>query len=163
AGEPRLWWDGAHNPQGLAALVAAWGECGFPAPAALVLAISRDKPAEEVLEALAPLLAGATLIVTRSRNERAMDPASLAATAHALRDSTGVTRDSLATPALAMSPARRDSIAKARAALQPRPRKPAAGAPEPPLRFSADNMSGSHDEQGDIVLLNGNLRITRGR
>lgn len=81
--EPRLWWDGAHNPQGLAALARAWSERGFANPAALVLATSRDKPVAEVLDALAPLLAGATLVVTRSRNERARDPGELAEAARA--------------------------------------------------------------------------------
>ena len=81
--EPRLWWDGAHNPQGLAALAAAWRERGFADPAAVVLAISRDKPIAAVLEALAPLLARATLVATRSRNERARDPEEIAAAARA--------------------------------------------------------------------------------
>jgi lipopolysaccharide assembly outer membrane protein LptD (OstA) len=35
--------------------------------------------------------------------------------------------------------------------------------PEPPLNISADNVSGSHGPEGDVVLLNGNVRITRGR
>lgn len=34
---------------------------------------------------------------------------------------------------------------------------------DPPLNISADNITGSHGEQGDEVLLNGNLRVTRGR
>ena len=32
-----------------------------------------------------------------------------------------------------------------------------------PLNIAADNVSGSHEPQGDIVLLHGNVRITRGR
>jgi len=39
----------------------------------------------------------------------------------------------------------------------------AAEAPAPPLNIAADNVTGSHDEAGDIVLLNGHVRITRGR
>jgi lipopolysaccharide assembly outer membrane protein LptD (OstA) len=35
--------------------------------------------------------------------------------------------------------------------------------PAPPLNISADNVTGSHGPEGDIVLLNGNVRITRGR
>lgn len=34
---------------------------------------------------------------------------------------------------------------------------------DPPLNLSADNVSGSRGPEGDIVLLNGNLHITRGR
>lgn len=62
-----------------------------------------------------------------------------------------------------LTAAQRDSVARARAALQPKPRRSKTGVPEPPLQFSADNMSGTHDESGDIVLLNGNVRITRAR
>ena len=39
----------------------------------------------------------------------------------------------------------------------------AAPADEPPLHISADNVTGSHAEEGDVVLLRGNLRVTRGR
>lgn len=39
----------------------------------------------------------------------------------------------------------------------------AAQAPEPPLNIQADNVTGSHGPDGDEVLLNGNLRVTRGR
>ncbi len=34
---------------------------------------------------------------------------------------------------------------------------------EPPLNITADNMSGSHGPEGDFVMLNGNVHITRGR
>ncbi|MEO5616251.1 MAG: Mur ligase family protein [Candidatus Eisenbacteria bacterium] len=82
--EPRLWWDGAHNPQGMEALVAAWHEQAFAPPAAVVLALSRDKRIAEVLAALAPLLARARLIATRSRSERAQDPAAIVAAARTM-------------------------------------------------------------------------------
>ncbi len=36
-------------------------------------------------------------------------------------------------------------------------------APESPLNITADNMTGSRGPEGDIVLLNGNLHVTRGR
>ena len=39
----------------------------------------------------------------------------------------------------------------------------AADPPGPPLNITADNMSGSHGPEGDFVMLNGNVRITRGR
>ncbi|HYM81775.1 MAG TPA: putative LPS assembly protein LptD [Candidatus Limnocylindria bacterium] len=35
--------------------------------------------------------------------------------------------------------------------------------PAPPLNISADNVTGSRGAEGDVVLLNGNVRITRGR
>ena len=35
--------------------------------------------------------------------------------------------------------------------------------PSPPLNISADNMTGTRGPEGDIVLLNGNVRILRGR
>jgi lipopolysaccharide assembly outer membrane protein LptD (OstA) len=35
--------------------------------------------------------------------------------------------------------------------------------PPPPLNIAADNVTGSHDEAGDVVLLNGHVHITRGR
>ena len=34
---------------------------------------------------------------------------------------------------------------------------------DPPLNISADNVTGSHGVEGDVVLLKGNLRVTRGR
>jgi lipopolysaccharide export system protein LptA len=43
---------------------------------------------------------------------------------------------------------------------------PALAAPEPadpPLNLAADNVSGSRGPEGDIVLLNGNVHITRGK
>jgi len=82
--EPRLWWDGAHNPHGIAALVRTWRESGMPPPAAVVLALSRDKDVAGVLAALAPLLAGGRLIATRSRSERSLDPGSIVAAAESL-------------------------------------------------------------------------------
>jgi dihydrofolate synthase / folylpolyglutamate synthase len=73
--EPRLWWDGAHNPEGMAALRRAWNEdLGLPPPAALVLALSRDKDAEAIGRALADW-GVARAWVTRTRNLRAMPAA----------------------------------------------------------------------------------------
>ena len=84
--------------------------------------------------------------------------------------------DSLVGPT---APAAADSAALARAAAAgadttgapappPKPARAtvATGTPrrgEPPLNISADNVSGSHDESGDIVLLHGHVRITRER
>jgi dihydrofolate synthase/folylpolyglutamate synthase len=52
ASEPRLFWDGAHNPQGAAVLRAAWRDVTGDAPAVLVLGLSEDKDAKAVLSAL---------------------------------------------------------------------------------------------------------------
>jgi lipopolysaccharide assembly outer membrane protein LptD (OstA) len=38
----------------------------------------------------------------------------------------------------------------------------AAAAPEPPFHIKADNMTGGRTDEGDILFLNGNLRVTRG-
>jgi len=50
--EPRLWWDGAHNPQGALALREAWREALGDPPATLVLGLSADKDASAMLAAL---------------------------------------------------------------------------------------------------------------
>jgi dihydrofolate synthase / folylpolyglutamate synthase len=88
---PRLWWDGAHNPPGLAALIETWRTPLFPsAPARLVLALSRDKDAAAMLREVAAAWPAVTVIATRSRNERALDAQALAdaAAAAGLRVST---------------------------------------------------------------------------
>jgi lipopolysaccharide assembly outer membrane protein LptD (OstA) len=41
--------------------------------------------------------------------------------------------------------------------------RPAAAQAEAPLNITADNMTGSHGPEGDFVMLNGTVRITRGR
>jgi dihydrofolate synthase / folylpolyglutamate synthase len=74
----RLWWDGAHNPSGMAALGRAWRDLGF-APPALVLALSRDKDAAEMAAQVKRRFAGSPIVVTRTRNPRAMPTATLAA------------------------------------------------------------------------------------
>jgi dihydrofolate synthase/folylpolyglutamate synthase len=75
--EPRLWWDGAHNLEGVRALLAAWqGTLGDP-PDSVVLALSRDKDAAAVLRALAAEWPAVHGVMTRSRNERALAPEEL--------------------------------------------------------------------------------------
>ncbi len=73
--EPRLWWDGAHNPDGIESLASTWvrGMTG-----ALVLALSRDKPADDLLRRLRSIAPLARLVVTRSRNPRALPVEALA-------------------------------------------------------------------------------------
>ncbi len=81
--EPRLWWDGAHNPDGAAALAARWAEAARPPVGTLVFAGSRDKDAAGMLAALAGLVPSRRLVATRTRSERALDPGPLAAAAAA--------------------------------------------------------------------------------
>ena len=45
----------------------------------------------------------------------------------------------------------------------PRSAAPHSNAPGPPLNIAADNVTGSRGPEGDIVLLNGHVRITRAR
>jgi len=78
--EPRLWWDGAHNPDGARALAAACRAAGLE-PGVLVVALSRDKDAAAMLAELAALSPRPPLIATRSRSERALPPDKLAAAA----------------------------------------------------------------------------------
>jgi dihydrofolate synthase/folylpolyglutamate synthase len=81
--EPRLWWDAAHNPQGVAALADAWRGCALPAPRALVVAVSGDKDLASMIAALAPIADGAVVFATRSRSGRALEPAAVARAAAA--------------------------------------------------------------------------------
>lgn len=67
--------DGAHNPHGARALATTLRERAI-APV-LVLAVSADKDARAIAEALVPEVGA--VIATRYRDERAMDPAALAA------------------------------------------------------------------------------------
>ena len=76
--EARLWWDGAHNLDGLRALLAAWSEAIGDPPDSLVLALSRDKDAAAVLRALAAEWPAVHAVMTRSRSERALAPEELA-------------------------------------------------------------------------------------
>ena len=76
--EPRLWWDGAHNAEGVRALAEAWREAALPAPRAIVLAVSGDKDVARMVAALAGLAPGADVFATRSRSGRALEPALVA-------------------------------------------------------------------------------------
>jgi dihydrofolate synthase / folylpolyglutamate synthase len=73
--EPRLWWDGGHNADGIRRLARAWfRDLRFRAPGAIVLAVSRDKNVPAMLEALRLFAPHPLLVVTRSQNERALAP-----------------------------------------------------------------------------------------
>jgi len=77
--EPRLWWDGAHNADGVRHLVSLWTRRDpRTRPAVVVLALSQDKDAATILRALHEGFPDARLIATRSRSERAVAPADLA-------------------------------------------------------------------------------------
>jgi len=75
AGVPRVILDGAHNPHGAAALAEALRERGERP--VLVVAVSADKDVPAIAAALAPVVRG--VIATRYQQDRAMDPAQLAA------------------------------------------------------------------------------------
>ncbi len=86
--ERRLWWDGAHNVEGLRRLCAAWSEdLKLPPPTAIVFAAGRDKDARTMLARLRSLASDATLLVTGTHNERALTAEELVA----LAASVGVT------------------------------------------------------------------------
>ena len=75
SGVPRIILDGAHNPHGAAALAEALRERGeHPV---LIVAVSADKDAGAIAAALAPVVRA--VVATRYRQDRAMDPARLAA------------------------------------------------------------------------------------
>jgi dihydrofolate synthase/folylpolyglutamate synthase len=78
---PRLWWDGAHNGQGLRRLGATWPRLHPEPPGQVVLALSRDKDLPSVITELRWAFKPLHLIATRSRSERAADPAAIAAEA----------------------------------------------------------------------------------
>jgi dihydrofolate synthase/folylpolyglutamate synthase len=81
--EPRLWWDGAHNPDGLDALARAWPLLGLEPPGGVVFACSSDKPAPAMLRRLARFAPGATLYATQSSSERTQPAEALADAARA--------------------------------------------------------------------------------
>jgi dihydrofolate synthase/folylpolyglutamate synthase len=70
---PRLWWDGAHNSEGMRRLCQAWtDDLRFPPPAAIVFAAGRDKEARTMLMRLRSMAPAARVFVTRTANERAL-------------------------------------------------------------------------------------------
>lgn len=79
--QPRLWWDGAHNAEGIAHLAEQWRRMGVAPPASVVLAVSRDKDLAAILAALRAGFGPLRLIATRSGSERAADPEAIAAEA----------------------------------------------------------------------------------
>ncbi len=93
---PRLWWDGAHNSDGMRRLCQAWtDDLGFPPPAAIVFAAGRDKEARIMLARLRQLAPAARVHVTRTANERALSAEELMVMAY----SAGIT--AVAAPSVA--------------------------------------------------------------
>jgi dihydrofolate synthase/folylpolyglutamate synthase len=74
---PRIILDGAHNPQGAAALAAVLRDSGERP--VLILALSEDKDARGIVAALAPV--ASDVIATRYQHDRSMQPEALAAIA----------------------------------------------------------------------------------
>lgn len=101
AGVPRVVLDGAHNPAGMEALVAALPDVAT-APVVAVVSLLDDKDAGAMLGALAPAVDA--VVATRSRHARARDAGEVAAAA----------RDHGAEAAAEPDPAQ--AIARARAA-----------------------------------------------
>ncbi len=76
---PQLLLDGAHNPDGVRALLALLAQratAGHAPPAVLVFGASADKPIEEMLSLLGPRFDA--IVLTRAQSERAAEPAELA-------------------------------------------------------------------------------------
>ena len=81
--EPLTLVDGAHNPEGIAALVESLPEvAGERRPLVAVLSILDDKDAAAMLAELAPVCDA--LIFTSSQNPRALPPPTLSSLAHQL-------------------------------------------------------------------------------
>lgn len=81
----RLWWDGAHNTEGVRRLAQAWrGDMKLEPPAAIVFAVARDKDARVMLQRLRAFAPQARLLLTHTRSERALPGEALAEVAAAL-------------------------------------------------------------------------------
>lgn len=77
--EPRLWWDGAHNLDGMRRLATSWtDDLGFEPPVAVVFAAGVDKDVHGMLTRLHAFAPEAALFAARTGNERARSSADLA-------------------------------------------------------------------------------------
>jgi dihydrofolate synthase / folylpolyglutamate synthase len=102
AREPLTVYDGAHNPAGARALAESLGEVlGERRPRVAVIGVLEDKDAAGMLAELLPHVDRA--VYTRSRNPRALSPATLASLAEQLGGPPGET---LADPRAAVAHAR---------------------------------------------------------
>jgi dihydrofolate synthase/folylpolyglutamate synthase len=98
---PRTILDGAHNPSGIAALVAALPDAAGDRPVTAVVSILDDKDAGAMLRELIPATSG--LVFTASANRRSLPPATLASLAA-----------QLGAPAAEVEPGARAALARAR-------------------------------------------------
>ena len=81
----RLWWDGAHNLDGIRRMAQAWrDEMDMPPPFAIVFAVACDKDALAMLRRLKGFAPKARFVLTRTRNERAQQIETLEAHARTL-------------------------------------------------------------------------------
>jgi dihydrofolate synthase/folylpolyglutamate synthase len=101
AESPRTILDGAHNPSGIAALVAALPDAAGERPVTAVVSILDDKDAGAMLRELIP--AASKLVFTVSANRRSLPPATLASLAA-----------QLGAPAAEVEPDARAALARAR-------------------------------------------------
>lgn len=108
-GVPRIILDGAHNPHGAQALAEALRERGERP--VLVIAVSADKDVAAIAAALAPAVRA--VIATRYQQDRAMDPAQLAAVFARSGSRPG------ATPGVAIAPDLRAALVAAAAYGEP--------------------------------------------
>ena len=98
-GSPPIVLDGAHNPAGVDALLAALDTVYPNRPVQLVFGVFADKDAEPMIRALFPLVAGVTL--TPIANPRSRPPESYAALARTLNQHVTIAPDAEAALALA--------------------------------------------------------------
>ncbi len=78
--------DGAHNPAGMERLVSAWRDVMGEARATVILAILRDKEADEMIRGLAPL--AARFVLPQIGSERALPPPLLEAAINRVNPAT---------------------------------------------------------------------------
>lgn len=112
--------DGAHNPHGARALAATLREQAVRP--ALVIAVSSDKDARQIAEALAPEVSA--VIATRYQQERALDPAVLAGVFRSVVSTRTTPLPEAVAPAL-RSAASIGTLEPERSAVQVPPRAPA--------------------------------------
>ena len=97
--------DGAHNPDGIDALVESLPEiAGEGRPVVAVVSILDDKDAAGMLRRLAPLCRA--LVLTASRNPRALPPPTLLSLAGQIPEAAGVEVEAVRDPGLALRRAR---------------------------------------------------------
>jgi dihydrofolate synthase / folylpolyglutamate synthase len=101
AGAPTVVIDGAHNPAGIAALVAALAEAPQWGRPVAVMSLLADKDAEAMIAPLASVVAA--VIATRSHHRRAVSPDSLVA----LAGRAGIPAEAVEDPRDALDVARR--------------------------------------------------------